>query len=400
MGGNKRVLYISGSIGLGHVTRDLAIARSLRKRNPKVEIEWLSEDPATSFLRSEGERILEGSSKMNHGNRLLPDPDKYDINIMRWLASLRKQMSENAKIILDIVKNGNYDLVVGDEAFDLTFEFWADPSKKTFPFVMMYDCFGADQMNHNPKDMFFTWYINRLWGKFIEPGGKVADRFLFVGELEDIEDRSLGIFLPNRRKVAEKGLTFVGNIIRFDPRDYTDKNELRNRLGYGNDPLVIVTKGGTAAGRGLFKLCIKAHAIARKSIPNLKMVIICGPSIPPEEMESSDGIEIRGFEPRLYEHIAAADLIITQAGHTTVNETVALGKPFIYFPLENHFDQLETAAKLNRLGLGQEMHFYNTSPEVLAEGMVSNIGKRSDSSVMKFNDGNIAADIIDGMLGR
>jgi len=31
----KRILYVSGSIGLGHVTRDLAVAGQLRKQLPK-----------------------------------------------------------------------------------------------------------------------------------------------------------------------------------------------------------------------------------------------------------------------------------------------------------------------------------------------------------------------------
>ena len=38
-----RVLYISGSIGLGHARRDLAIARELRRLDPEVEIMWLAE---------------------------------------------------------------------------------------------------------------------------------------------------------------------------------------------------------------------------------------------------------------------------------------------------------------------------------------------------------------------
>ena len=34
----KHILYISGSLGLGHITRDLAIARAIRAEIPKAEI--------------------------------------------------------------------------------------------------------------------------------------------------------------------------------------------------------------------------------------------------------------------------------------------------------------------------------------------------------------------------
>jgi hypothetical protein len=37
----KRVLFVSGSIGLGHVTRDLAMVRALRALLP-VEVTWLA----------------------------------------------------------------------------------------------------------------------------------------------------------------------------------------------------------------------------------------------------------------------------------------------------------------------------------------------------------------------
>lgn len=42
----KKALFISGSFGLGHVVRDLAIARELRRENPDIEISWLARHQA------------------------------------------------------------------------------------------------------------------------------------------------------------------------------------------------------------------------------------------------------------------------------------------------------------------------------------------------------------------
>jgi hypothetical protein len=39
---NRRVLFISGSIELGHAGSDVAIAKALRALNPSVEIFWLA----------------------------------------------------------------------------------------------------------------------------------------------------------------------------------------------------------------------------------------------------------------------------------------------------------------------------------------------------------------------
>lgn len=48
--GSKKVLYISGSIGLGHAARDLAIANELRRQDPGIEIMWLAGDPARRLI--------------------------------------------------------------------------------------------------------------------------------------------------------------------------------------------------------------------------------------------------------------------------------------------------------------------------------------------------------------
>jgi len=53
-----RILFFSGSVGLGHVTRDLAIANELRRLIPDVEIFWLASDPATQVIENAGEIVL------------------------------------------------------------------------------------------------------------------------------------------------------------------------------------------------------------------------------------------------------------------------------------------------------------------------------------------------------
>jgi len=52
-----RVLYISSSIGLGHVVKDLAIVHKLRSMNQDVEVVWIATDPATSYLEAKGEYL-------------------------------------------------------------------------------------------------------------------------------------------------------------------------------------------------------------------------------------------------------------------------------------------------------------------------------------------------------
>jgi hypothetical protein len=46
----RRALWISSPIGLGHVQRDLAIARALRQRVPDLDIHWWAQPPVTQVL--------------------------------------------------------------------------------------------------------------------------------------------------------------------------------------------------------------------------------------------------------------------------------------------------------------------------------------------------------------
>jgi predicted glycosyltransferase len=64
----KKILFVSGSIGLGHVGRDLEIAQALRKLCPDIEISWMAESPASEVLQKAGEKLLPEASQLSSGN--------------------------------------------------------------------------------------------------------------------------------------------------------------------------------------------------------------------------------------------------------------------------------------------------------------------------------------------
>jgi hypothetical protein len=62
----KRILYISGSLGLGHVGRDIEIAGALRKLRPDIEVSWMAESPASDVLEKAGEKLLPEALEFAH----------------------------------------------------------------------------------------------------------------------------------------------------------------------------------------------------------------------------------------------------------------------------------------------------------------------------------------------
>jgi UDP-N-acetylglucosamine:LPS N-acetylglucosamine transferase len=237
----------------------------------------------------------------------------------------------------------------------------------------LHDFLGLDATSKNPFIILVGFIFNRLWSLDYKTFTKDKNLALFVGELEDIPDKRFGFALPNKRKHAKKYYNFIGNILPFDSKDYSDKKRVRQKLGYSDKPLVICSIGGTSVGKELLELCAKAYPFVKEKIPDLQMVLVCGPRAKPELLEIPEGLEIKKYVPNLYEYFAASDLAVVQGGGTTTLELLALKKPFIYFPLIGHTEQENVSQKLQRYNAGIRMSYLNTDAKMLAEAIIKNI---------------------------
>ncbi|UCH02653.1 MAG: hypothetical protein JSV20_02380, partial [Candidatus Bathyarchaeota archaeon] len=367
---------------------------------PNINISWLADHPATLVLKDHGENLLPEAALLTHGNKKLEDSAKdYQNNLVRWVMNMRKAWSKNAEIFAKIAENECFDLVIGDETYDLTIGIVENPKLKKFPFAMIYDFIGLDSVTWNPIDKLVAYMTNRLWVKILTKDPPVADHFVFLGEFEDVQDRKFGFMLPNRRWIAKKYLDFVGYVLSFDPRHYEDKAKVRRNLGYGKEPLIVCSIGGTAGGKPLLDLCLKAYPIIKKELKDLRMVLVCGPRLSPTNIEAPDGVEVKGYVPELYRHLAASDLCIVTGGGTITLELTALQRPFLYFPLEKHFEQeIEVVRRCERHNAGVKMKYSKTKPESLAKHALLNIGKRVDFASIPIDGAQKAAKLISNLL--
>ncbi len=398
----KKVLFISGSIGLGHVGRDIEIVRALRKIEPTVEVSWLADDPASMILEQTGEKLLPEVKVWAHANaKMNSSAEGYKANLVKWIMSMRKDWKANAQIVAKLVEEEHFDLVVGDEAYEVLIERTMNPGFRNFPFVMIYDCIGIDRVTQNLMDAIGTYMINRLWAKGLQAGKPVADRSLFIGEVEDVADQKFGFMLPNMRNLAMEQVDFVGYVLSFNPEEYREKNRARQLLGYSNQPLIFCTIGGTSAGKDLLTLCEHAYPIIKTKLPNLKMVLVCGPNVNPESIQAPEGVEVRGYVPELHKHLAAADLCIVTGGGTVTLELTALGRPFLYFPLKQHVEQeVNVTFRCERQRAGVRMDFSKTNPEMLAAAVLSNFGKQVNYAPFPTDGAKNAALLISQVINE
>jgi UDP-N-acetylglucosamine:LPS N-acetylglucosamine transferase len=409
-----RVLFVSGSIGLGHVTRDLAIARELRAWIPGVRIEWLAGDMAREVVRDAGEILAAESERFTTGTAVLEALSaRFSLNLANPLALLRfgaglvelprfvRGVQANVAAFREATRRVAFDVVVGDETYELAYALARDPALRTAPFALIVDFVGVDAMTRNPFERGAVRLLNRAWASLLTRVPPVCDRILFIGEEEDVPDVPFGRGLPSRRECARRAVAFVGHICPFDVADYADRAQVRARLGYGDEPLIVCAVGGTAAGAPLLELCGDVFPLLRAKLPALRMVVACGPRISPASLRVPAGVEVRGYVERLYEHFAAADLAIVQGGGTTTLELTALRRPFLYFPLEEHFEQQRyVAARLDRHRAGVRMRFSTTTPASLAAEALVHLGTTVSYASVPTDGARRAAGIISGMLGR
>jgi UDP:flavonoid glycosyltransferase YjiC (YdhE family) len=124
------------------------------------------------------------------------------------------------------------------------------------------------------------------------------------------------------------------------------------------------------------------------------MMLVCGPRLKADSMTVPHGIEVHEYVPALYEHFAACDLAIVQGGSTSTLELTALRTPFIFFPIEGHFEQARVAERLRKYQAGIRMSYSRTTPETLAERAISILGKKVRYPAIPTDGAQRAAQLI------
>jgi pimeloyl-ACP methyl ester carboxylesterase/predicted glycosyltransferase len=378
----KRALYVSSPIGLGHAQRDVAIARELRKLVPDLEIDWLAQHPVTAVLEAEGERVHPMSAELaNESGHIESESAEHDLHCFQAWRRMDEILLANFMVFHDVAREENYDLWIGDEAWELDYYLHENPEEKRAAYVWLTDFVGWLPMaDGGEREAFLTADYNAEMIEHIARFPRVRDRALYVGNPDDVVADSFGPELPLIRDWTEQHFDFAGYVSGFDPAAFADREKLRAELGYrAGEQVCIVTVGGSGVGADLLGRVVDSFAEAKELIPELRMVVVAGPRIDPAVFPEADGLEVRAYVHNLYRHLAACDLAVVQGGLTTAMELTANRRPFLYFPLRHHFEQnFHVRHRLERYGAGRAMDFETATPSVIAQAIAEEIGTEVD----------------------
>ena len=398
----QRALYLSSPIGLGHARRDLAICRALREELPGLEIDWLAQEPVTTFLAGTGETVHDASAELaNESAHIASESSEHSLHAFQAIRRMDEILLANFSVFQDLVDSGDYDVVVADEAWDVEYFWHENPELKRTAFVWMTDFVGWLPMpSGGAAEQALTADYNAEMVEHVSRFRRIRDRSIFVGDLDDVVEDDFGPGLPNIRQWTSSHFDFSGYITGFDSDELADRVAIRRRLGYDPEqPLVVVTVGGSGVGEALLRKVIEAAPWMNKEIGGLRLVAVAGPRIDPGLLPSSECVEVRGYVPDLHLHLAACDGAIVQGGLTSTMELVANRRPFLYFPLGDHFEQQRHVRhRLERHNAGLMMDYSACDAEEIAIALTRRMAAPLDYLPVPSDGAQRAARLIAELL--
>jgi pimeloyl-ACP methyl ester carboxylesterase len=396
----RRALVVSSPIGLGHARRDVAIVHELRALHPDLDVQWLAQHPVTAVLAEHGESVHPASYLLaGESAHVESEAGEHDLHVFQAYRRMDEILVANFMVFHDLVTEEHFDLVVADEGWDIDYFLHENPELKRSPFAWLTDFVGWLPMpDGGAAEVALTADYNAEMIEQIARYPRMRDRSIFVGNPDDLVEDPLGPGLPSVRDWTTAHFAFAGYVTGAPP--VADREALRERLGYRPDERVcVVAVGGSGVGGPLLRRIADAFPHAKEKVPELRMVVVCGPRIDPASVPVPPGVEVRGYVPELHRELAACDVAVVQGGLTTTMELVAARRPFLYFPLAHHFEQqVHVPHRLGRYRAGRRMEYAAADPERIAEELVRALDTPVDYVSVETDGARTAARMLAELL--
>jgi UDP-N-acetylglucosamine--N-acetylmuramyl-(pentapeptide) pyrophosphoryl-undecaprenol N-acetylglucosamine transferase len=289
--------FFSSPIGLGHITRDIAIANNF-------------ENISTRFVTGSGAVKILKNLEFKVKDVYIPPQFIVENGILknstRWLWNYYQYYKRCKKIAKKIIEDDNPKIVISDEDFaSLTVA-----QDKKIPTVLITDIIQTNFVSG------ITSFIEKKMNKSMQEIIKKCD---FVIIPENGHD--------------EENIKRVGPIVR---QTNFSRDELRKKFAFDKSTLVV-SIGGTDAGLFLIEKTLESIS---KINQDIDVIVVSGPSL---SKKFGNSVKNFGFVDNLHEIIFAADVIVSLAGKSTIDEARAYGTPGIFIPIKGHFEQEDNA---------------------------------------------------------
>ena len=338
--------FFSSPVGLGHVTRDIAIVNNLKG----IPINFVTGSGAAKILKKLEFKVNDAYNPPSFSVK-----DGILNNQTKWLWSYYQYYKNCKNISEKILKKNNPDLIISDEDFaSLTVA-----QNLKIPNILITDVLETKFTKG------IVSFIERKMNKSMMNIIKNCDVVIIPEEGHD-----------------QDNIKRVGPIVR---EINFSREELRKKFSF-NKITIIISIGGTDAGLFLIEKSIESIL---KINQDIEIVVVSGPAI----NKKFSNVRNLGFVDNLHELIFASDLIISLAGKSTIDEARAYGTPGIFIPIKDHFEQEDNAKAegfvfedINRLDklilekLEQKRNKINMNGTKLASEIIKKLIKEKSNS--------------------
>ncbi|MFN3653749.1 MAG: glycosyltransferase [Candidatus Nitrosotenuis sp.] len=287
--------FFCSPIGLGHATRDIAIAQFFER----ISVKFVTGSAAAKLISDYGFSVNDAYIPPNFAvtNGILQKS-------LGWLLKYYKYYKDCKELASKFIEDAKPRIVVSDEDFASL----VIAQQNKIPNILITDILETKFTKG------ISFFLEKKMNKTMKEIIQKCD-VVILPEFGDDKDN----------------IKRVGPIVRTT--NYT-REQLRQKFSF-NKKTITVSVGGTDAGRFLIQKTIDAVS---KLKGDFDLVLVSGPSLKPDSK-----IRDLGFVNNLHEIIYASDLVISLAGKSTIDETKAYGTPGIFIPIKDHFEQEDNA---------------------------------------------------------
>lgn len=326
---SNKIYFSISSEGYGHSSRAMAIAEELDRSKYLIGTYGYAFDR----LKAKGIPCHRVSQELKFvGSDGAFDVAKTIVQNQSWVVNFNKMVDEE----VDILRKSGASCVVADG--------------RMVP-VMAAEKLKLPCITITNQSAFYPFFQQDNW--LVKLLGVSFDSWMrmYLSSTEEILipdfEPPYTICLPNlshNRKIMKR-TRFVGPLVNFN---YDEVKTIERNT---DRPYVVVSLGGHAYRRPLFD-CILATA---KKLPDIDFEIFTFF----EANELPPNVHLQGMIADVSPYLKTADLIISQAGHSTAMEILSLGKPSIIVPDLNQIEQENNAKRMAELQVAEVINHDN-----------------------------------------
>ncbi len=264
------------------------------------------------------------------------------------------------------------------------------------------------------------WQANGIIKRFkpdiiIGTGGYVAGSLVFIGALRGvptaIHEQNAYPGLTNRilsRFVDCIMVSFEDSKAHFKHRERaiytgmpimdtyftTSREQSRQKLGILPSEMLVVTVGGSNGAMKLNHIMLSSYNQFLE-YPNIKFIHVSGTRYYPyvlEDIENKlytvgNNVKIIGYLKDMPTYLYAADLVISRAGASTINEIIAAKSPSVIIPSPNvaNDHQLLNAQLMDKYGMGVVMKEEDLNEELMVHTILDFYKDPGKLNIMRQN---------------